>query len=146
MLKKVTLASVLLAVSSQTLAFDSWNAENMSQAVQNSQQQVGQLKQKHAGCGALNPNDYYIKDVILPEVETRLEQSLSFFRDSAQSSPNPQSEILFRDGCVATARSALKLSTAYLKSLQSNCYNAFSSTFESIKEDLDQVRQENACN
>jgi hypothetical protein len=149
MFKKVTLALGLIAMSAPSMAQTSSAAKLMSQAAQTAKATVGSIKHKCEPMVKENKNDIFILDVLIPEIEDRLLQSEQYFSDAADLLDADERDFngrrAFRAGCLATARAALKLGTAKIKSVDANIFKPYSIEFEDVKFDIDTARFDANC-
>ncbi|WP_141735444.1 hypothetical protein [Oligoflexus tunisiensis] len=149
MFKNATLALGLIALSAPALAQNSQAARLMNQAAQTAQATIGGIKAKCAPHVKENRNDIFILDVLIPEIEERLLQSEQDFSEAADLLDVNESDFngrrAFRSGCLATARAALKLGTAKIKSVDANIFKPYSIEFEDVKFDIDTARADARC-
>jgi hypothetical protein len=149
MFKKATLALGLIAVSAPAMAQNSYSARLMNQAAQTAQATIGGIKAKCAPQVKENANDLFILDVLIPEIEERLLQSEQNFSEAADLLDGNENDFngrrAFRAGCLATARAALKLGTAKIKSVDANIFKPYSIEFEDVKFDIDTARADARC-
>lgn len=147
LLRKAIAGSLLLASLGSASAFANPAAKSMRYAVMSAKQTVTSIKK---ACEPKEPqfngNDEFILDVLIPEIEDRLFQAEdAFFEASVLPADDFSARRYFRRGCLATARAALKLGTAYVKSVDAIVFEPYSIEFEDTKNDIEVARIDAGC-
>jgi hypothetical protein len=121
----------------------------MKQAAQTARASVGGIKAKCAPLVRENHVDLEILNKVIPEIEDRLLQAEDYFSDAAYilqyNATDFSGRRSFRAGCTATARAALKLGVARIKSLDANIFEPHAIEFSDIEFDIEEARADALC-